>query len=252
MAEPIITVARPNRRERKGGLLSVVEDIRDNVPHLAVSQGVQYEAQPCGLTFDQIELCYTAFDALGADKETQALLWANGIGENFGAYYAVQCYLANGTTTEYETLARQGLEMSESRALEARLDTYFTTVTPTVAASVEAAIAAADSIADGEYVGLPIIHMSRSMAVTAAAQELVFPDPVGSGRLVTANGTPVAASAKYSASRIAVTGDISVLRSAIIAHSGYQLTQNLEASIAERVYNLIIDCGFAEVVTVTP
>lgn len=251
MAEPTITVAAPSRRPRKGGLLNVVTDIRDNVGRLAVSAGVQYEAQPCGLTFDQIELCYTAFDNADADKETQGLDWGNAIGENFGAYYAVQCFLATGTSAEYEALATQGLEMGESRALEARLQTYFGTQAATAVATLRDAIVAAERFADNNYVGMPILHMDRGVADVALELGLIERGELGSGDLFTANGTPVVASGKYLPLQIAITGDITVLRSAIFANSGYQLSKNLEASIAERVYNLIVDCDFAEVFTFT-
>lgn len=250
MANPILTIAPPVRRARKGGLLDVVWDIRDNVDYLAASENVQYISEGCDLGHEEITFCYAA-NADVDPKTAEGIDTFQGFIDNFGFYKGVQCWLSEGSDEEYARRARQALEWTESRAIESKLAERFETIPPAAAATLVTAIGQLEELADTQYPGLPLLHINRVLADAAVAAGVLLVDDGGDGRIWTPHGTPVVSSGMYAGDMVVLTGAITVLRSAIGAASGYELTANTNLAIAERVYGVAVDCDFAVAVPIT-
>lgn len=250
MADPTITIAPPVRRPRKGGLLDVVWDIRDNVDFLLASAGVQYVSEGCDLGHEEITFCY-ADNAAVDEKTGQGIDTFTSFVPNFGFYKGVQCWLAEGSDEDYERRAREALEWTESRALEAKLAVAFAALTPEpLPVTAAAAVALLDKRADVEYPGLPVLHIDRAVVDALVANDVLISEGE-SGRIWTPNGTPVVSSGMYDPALIVLTGAITVLRSQIGTASGYELTANTNLAIAERGYGIAVDCDYAVAVPIT-
>lgn len=169
----------------------------------------------------------------------------------FGAYIGVECFAHS--LNDFEATARAGLENGEDRLIEAKLAAWFTASGAPIAVSEGgvAAIAKADQYADGTYAGLPVIHVNREDAVTLSKAGAFGPNGTSDGRLWTANGTPVVASAAYTKGVIAVTGAIGIVRSDIVANTSIHPFTNKQMALAERAFGVAVDCNLVETYSFT-
>lgn len=248
MANPTTPVTPPRRRPRLGGLYEIA-DVRDNVGRIAVGATPVFVPEPCNMTFNEVGLCYEApgdpktFDGVGATGQP--------VVEPYGLGYGVKCFIGPDSQEDFLRRARLGLEGIEERAAEAALYSWLEGAAPVPLGSLALAIAAADHEADENYIGQPVIHMSRGTAVIAASQDLIFGD--GAGALWTINGTPVVASASYvNNDAVWVSGDVTVLRSATVETPAVELEKNQQYALVERVLAIMVDCGYRAKYTVTP
>lgn len=240
MADPTITTAPPRRTPRKGGISSVADFRTDN--RLASGVGVNYDADSCTVDLGAITLCYAPVTV--DDKEPQGITIGNGIGPTFGGYVGVECFI--GPWDDYADRARAALEQSEDRLIESVLAEWLPDGGLLSGTSLADVIAKLEGHADANYVGAPVLHLSRQNAVLAASQFLIFTDTndPASGKLWTANGTPVVASGAYGPTDVRISGDITVLHSEVVVTQGFGLTQNRSMAVAERTYNIIVDCDY--------
>lgn len=239
MATPTITVQPATRRPRKGGISSVA-DFRLE-PRLMVGALPVYDALPCSFAQNDVSLCY-APNVDASDKTAEGIDTGEGIGPTFGGYVGVQCFV--GPWDDYAERARITLEQSRDRVVETAVSEYLiANATGGPSADLVGAIAQLEQFADQEYVGLPVLWMSRANAVLAAAAFGIFPDDSYDGRLWTANGTPVVASGSFLDTDIYITSSLTVLHSEVVVREGLDLTHNLNMAIAEQAYNIIFDCG---------
>ena len=242
MADPTITVQPPTRRPRKGGISTVADFRTDN--RLFIGALPVYDALPCSLEVESVELCYV--DSEAVDKVPEGIEIAEAIGPTFGGYMGVECFV--GPWDDYADRARASLEAAQDRVIEEALSDYLATLGPgTGSADLVTLIANLESEADAAYVGGPTILISRYEATIAASQFALFPDPSFDGRLWTANGTPVLASSQFDVGRVYSVGALTVLQSEIVVSEGYALTTNRNMAIAERAFNILIDCDYVAI-----
>lgn len=236
-----ITVQPPRRLPRKGGLSSAAEFITES--RLLVGALPVYDALPCVPTVGEISLCYApvTVDA----KEADGIAISEGIMPSFGGYVGVECFI--GPWDDYAERARASLELTQDRLLEDRLNTWLIDEADPITGGTTwvETIASLENAADNLYLGQPVILLNRGDAVRAAAEFAIFPDDSYDGRLWTANGTPVVSSSMLSPNFVSATGGITVLQSDIVVSEGFALPFNRNMAIAERAYNIIIDCDFA-------
>lgn len=239
MAEPIITVEPPRRDARRGGLLSVAE-VRETA-RLAASNRAQYVAEPCGFTFGDAGFCYGDLTPeAAADKTYTGVDNNESVVDNFAAFYGVECWI--DPDSDLEERARSAFDLAESRHVEQKFAAWLNAaaVTSSVAGIIDA-IAAAEEWSDDNYIARPILHMNRDAATRAIAADLLISD--GDGNLKTHLGTPVVASGRYGTD-VWATGATVVLRSPLVVHEAQTLELNTEASLAERIYGIIVDCDY--------
>lgn len=248
MAQPTITVQPPTRKQRKGGIRTVA-DFRTE-QRLFTGALPVYDALPCNFAVGSVELCYVDGDQ--PDKTAAGIASGEGIIPTFGGYMAVECFM--GPWDDYAERARDTLDQASDRLVEERISQDLASLATTVTAdgTILGVVAALEEDADTDYVGLPVIWVSRDTAARGAAEFAFFPDESHDGRLWTANGTPVLASGVLSDSNIYLTGGITVLQSEINVVQGLNPTVNTSLAIAERAYNAIIDCDYVTVAPLTP
>jgi hypothetical protein len=246
MAEPTFRGEAPRRRERLGGLFAVA-DVRDGGMRLINGANLQYDQNGCGTVHEQPFACWGEVVA-DAEKQRDGVESGTGVVPAFGLYAGVECF-AGPHDSEYEPRARGVLEWWESRGVEGKLNGWLGGATDSAASDLVAAIAAADNHADDTYIGLPIIHLNRADAEVAFKEGALRADE--RGNLTTGHGTPVAASARYTAGVVAVTGDVTVLRSGMEAHRSIRPELNKTMAIAERGYAIAVDCDYRAKFTVT-
>lgn len=246
MANPTITIAAPRRLARKGGISTVAEFRTDD--RLFLGANLVYDALPCAMGVTDVQLCYGP-DVDADDKVGAGIQIATSIIDTFGGYVGVECFM--GPWDDYADRARDTLAQGQDRVIEARLGTWLSSAATTVATGGYAGvIGALEEVADQSYLGLPALHLSRQDAVLAAAEFAIFPDDSYDGRLWTANGTPVVASSSYAVGKVAISGDILVVQSGIRVSEGLDLTHNRNLAIAERAFNIAVDCDFRAVGTI--
>jgi len=239
VSNPTTTVPTPQRKDRRGGIKSVVGDF---VPadRLAVATNLQWVADNCDFPKAAIGLCY-AETPVTDNKEFGGL--TVGDGPIFALYAGVRCYLGNDT--DYDVRARAQLEAGEGRGVEEVLWEYGMTaggVGPAQTSWVEA-FGQADEAADTLYVGRPVIMISRFVAVIARARKAIFGDE--EGNLWTANGTPVIASAAAPDTTLIVMGWPTIYASPLVTVTVMDPIVNQEMALAERAYGIAVDCNFA-------
>ena len=240
MAGPMITVPSPTRKPRKGGIKSVVGEF-ESLPRLAVANAVQWVQDGCELPKVAPGLCYADVPVEGP-KEFEGI--GQGTGPIFALYAGVKCYL--GENTDYAKRARALLEQGEDRGVEDVLVDWARTNGGggAIAASIVDGVAELEEVADTGYVGLPVLIMSRKVAVRARAEKAIFGDEE-TGQLWTANGTPVIATSGADDDELLIIGWPTVYASAFTEIQAYDPTVNQELAIAERVYGIAVDCGLA-------
>lgn len=246
MADPMVTIERPRRRPRKGGLSSVIEFTQSD--RLFAGNGVQFDADQCMLPVGSVQLCYTP-NVGATDKQGEGTSWGEGIGVNFAGYVGVECFLHEGSAADFQDRARRGFEAGQDRFVEAQVWAWLAAATGLAAAtSIASAIGKLEEHADANYVGMPILHLSREDVNLAAAAGIIETEP-GSGLLFTVNGTPVVASSAYASGTIAISGDMTGVQSELRVRSDISHKTNRELAIAERAFNVAVDCDFREKIT---
>lgn len=240
----VIPVAPPARRPRSGGIKSVTGDFLAET-RLSAGEQIGWEASDCG---DLSATSAGCFDTVTPEeKEFSGVSQFLGTGRPFARYAGVACFLdgdAEGPT--YQAQAATILDQGEDREIEGVLWEWAAdAVDPAEAASLTEAIAVADAHADANYAGLPILLMNRGDADRAKAEgALDFVD----GKLVTANNTPVVASASVPAGSIAVVGWVAVYATDAKTFAAIDHRFNTEYALAERVYAIAVDCEYRYVV----
>jgi hypothetical protein len=245
MAEPTFRGQAPRRRARLGGLFSVAET-NTGPNRLINGANLQYDTLGCGTVHDTPHACWGEVIA-DAEKERDGIDQGLAVVPAFGLYAGVECY-AGPHDSEYEPRARAVLEWWESRGVERKLAVWLAGATNTAASDLVAAIAEADEHADDTYIGMPILHLNRADASLAFKEGVLARE---GDTLVTAHGTPVAASAEYAAGVVTVTGDVTVSLSAIEAHRSIRPEKNKTMALAERGYAIAVDCDYRAKFTVT-
>lgn len=240
MAGPKVFISPPERRPRLGGIKSVIGDFA-TAPHIAAAEALQWISDGCEFPKAAPGLCYPPNPVTG-DKTFVGI--DDGTGPIFALYQGVQCYLDNDA--DYDTRAAELLSQGEDRGVEEVLWEYVMSTGGTGPAQTSwvGAIGQMDELADTLYLGQPVIMLSRAAAVQARAAKAIFGDEE-SGRLWTANGTPVIASAAAPDNVAAVLGWPSVYASEVVTVRTVVPIVNQEMALAERVYGIAIDCNYA-------
>lgn len=239
----VIPVARPARRPRSGGIKAVIGEFLLET-RLTAGEEIGWEASDCGPVAETRAGCFSSVDP--AEKEFSGITQFTGTGEPFARYAGVACFLGGDDEEDYKSQALALLSQWEDREVEGVLWEWAAgAASPGEAASVVAAIAAADAHADENYAGLPILLVNRADADEAfAAGVLEHRD----GLLVTGNGTPVIASAKFPAGSVAVTGWIAVYATDANSFGAIDHRYNTEYALAERIYSIAVDCEYRHLV----
>lgn len=235
---PTIDVEPLTRVPRRGGIKSILEF--QSAPRLGVGSTIQWLSDGCGFPKEAPGLCYATTPVTG-DKTYDGL--TIGEGPVFALYAGVECYL--GADVEYDNRARELLELGEARGVEEVLwDTATAISGPGIdVTTIIEAIARVEEHADENYVGQPVLLMSRASAVRAYANRVLEGDHLG--HLWTANGTPVVTTAAASNNDVVAIGFPSVFASDITVAQTHDHIVNREMAIAERIYALGIDCEYA-------
>lgn len=244
MADPMAFVAPPRRPARRGGIKAVVGEFVAQ-ERLGAAAGIQWISQGCTFPKSAPGLCYQPAPPTG-DKTFEGVEW--GSGPIFGLYEGVQCFL--NEESDYDARARALLEAGEDRAIEDELWKFADTIDAVAPGtlSIIAAVGWAEEAADSNYLGQPVILMSRTNSIRAAAESILGFDR--DGNIWTPNGTPVLASGEFPDGFIMVIGWPSVYVSPFVVTRGMDWRVNQEMAIAERIYGLAIDCNFAGKITV--
>jgi hypothetical protein len=244
-----ILVQAPPRTPREGGIKSVASPFI-TVPRLGLPEGdLVWEDSTCGFTDETWVDCVRPLDA---ELKTGAGVTQYEVQvPAFARYKGVSCFIGgDGVGPSFQEQAESALAAGEDRPIEAALWAWAALApTPGAAATIAEAIAAAEDYADTNYVGRPILLISREdaeLAYTAGALDFV------NGNLVTGNKTPVLASGEIPSGSIAVVGGIAVYVTDVVAKAAAEYEDNIILAVAERKYAIGIDCAFRYVVTVTP
>ncbi len=241
MADATHYVEPPRRLPRRGGIRSVAE-FRAAENRFGLGGVVEYTSPGCGIAVGEVELCYPSPMGTQAEKATSDISTLEGIAPIFGVYAGVECWLGG---SDFEADARRLLAQGADRAIEAALNNWVQADSPADAIVGWAeGVAAADNWADQHYVGLPTLLMNRGDAVLAYAADALDAD--GTGLMWTPNGTPVLASAAFTAGTIASVGGLTVLEGAVSSFQTERLTLNKEFAIAEQVFAILVDCNYLE------
>lgn len=252
MAGPTAFVEAPARLPRKGGILSVAAEIRDNQERLFAGMDVDYIAEPCG--FIQLAPAACWGNDGGAENKTYGGIDpGHGVVATFVGYAGVQCFLEGDLGADEVRRASAQLDLNEGKFLEDNVASWLTgAASDGTAANTVAAIALAEQTADAldGYNGLPVIWMSRS-AAQIALQAGALVTEAGTGELFTANGTPVVATGVLSSAKLFVTGAITILRSGVKTTPAIDPTHNKQMAIAERAWSVLNDCDYLLTITVT-
>lgn len=232
------TVTGPTRPPRLGGLNGVAEF--ETVDRLGYTEKVSWVSDPCGFPMNAIGLCWEEssadFPKAGMPVETES-----AIDKPFALYGGVECFL--GADNDFDERARVILEQGEGAALEGRIGAWASAAPPVPGiGTLLEALAGVECSMDAEYLGRGVIFVNRGDAVILSASGALIPGV--SGAITTINGTPVVSSAAIGQGLIAGTGAIKVLTTPILSHSAVKHRTNVEMSIAERSYAILVDCSY--------
>jgi len=247
-------VQAPARQPRAGGIRSVVPDFIPEA-RLTIAQGAQggiaYEDATCAKPSRTRAGCFdeTDNDALDDDKESTGVGQYTSILEApFALYKGVECFIGGDDEDQtFEEAARRGLEGWEDREVEAELWAWaLGASTSGTAANISLAIGAAEKYADANYIGRPVLIMSRGLAAKA---DLSLKD----GTLWTINGNPVISTGVVDDAddtTVVAIGMPAVYAGEARAYPTMERSKNIARAIAERVYDIAVDCDFRHIVTV--
>ena len=246
----VTQVARPERRARSGGIKSIVGEFTP-VERLGASDEIGWEGADCGDVKSTFVACFTDEENI-PNKTFDGVEQISGISAPFARYAGVSCFIGGDSDESYLEQARRLLLAREDRAVETVLWGWAKAApTPGTAANLTEAIGKAEQFADADYVGLPVLVMSRQDATAAAAAGALKNED---GKLVSPNGVPVLATGVIpdaDLGTVAVIGWPGVYATAVTVAQAPQLSTNVDKAIAERVYAVGIDCEFRYAVKVT-
>lgn len=240
-------VTAPPRKPRAGGIKDVIgEFITES--RLAATTAIVWEDSGCGVNLAETRAgCYDSITPI-ANKVATGVAELDGIGPSFARYAGVECFLGGDAGgTSYEEQARARLLAAEDRAVEGVLATWAAAGTAVTGGNIVASIAALEQYADNNYIGQPILLMSRASAVIAHAARALTRE---GGRLISPNGTPVIATGARAATSISVIGGTAVYASPVVSARGMLWKKNTDLAIAERLYAIGVDCDFRATATV--
>jgi hypothetical protein len=242
-----LQVQAPTRRPRQGGIKTVIEGgAFIPVPRLAVvnqAGGLAWEDSGCGMPQATRAGCYDDV-VLAADKTFDGVSQYTTIGDPFARYAGVECYLGGDADRSYVEQAAALLEQGEDRAVEESLWAWAIDGPNVSAVSYVDALGVVEQEADRNYVGAPVILVSRQGAEALFAAGAIVRE---GGRLVTGNGNWVLATGMVDstdATTVVAVGAIAVYTSTEVRVSAPQFDENLDAAIAERVYAIGVDCSY--------
>lgn len=234
-------VTAPQRQPRVGGIKSVVSFTDE--PRLGHEKELAWEGSDCGFPHTTRAGCTDEIVA-AADKEFDGSFQFSTIVAPFAQYKGVQCFLGGDEDgPSYEEQAKAALELAEDREIEAKLWAWVEDATD-AATSVDlvAALAAVEQEADADYVGAPLILMSRADAVQLKAKGVL--EIRENGTLHTASGNRVLASSSFAVGAVGAVGWPAVYASPVLSGRAPHHTQNLDMALAERVYTIGVDCEY--------
>lgn len=238
MAEPFIPVQPPLRHARKGGIMSVADVVEEQ--RLAIGGKLAYTDVDFGIALGDAVLCYP--EAVQDPKAYAGVETFESIGYTAAVYAGVQCFIGG---VDYAAEARKVLDAAFARKVEESLDAHVTASPTTPIGATDSlleAVALLDNQGDAvEFPGAPTLLMNRGDAVRARAEKAIFGDK--EGNLWTINGTPVVASAEFTAGRVALTGSITIYKSPVESFATIDHIHNREMAVAEQAFNIILDGG---------
>lgn len=242
----LVPVAAPVRQKRLGGIRAAATWVTN--ARIGAADGITYQSDGCTFPQPAIGLCFG--EAVVTEKTGEGIDLLEGIGEPFALYGGIECFLGPDDGDFIER-ARNVLLEGEDRVIEDRLGDWADGGTAIGAqADIVEAIAAVEQHADTNYLGRPIILMSRSDAVRAASAVAI--EYGIDGLPYTVNGTPVVASGNLAAGTVMVIGAVTVLRSGTNDIDTIDHTFNTRWAVAEAVYSILVDCNYRAFATITP
>lgn len=246
MAVQVVTTA-PARQRRLGGIRSVAQWVTNE--RIGAAEEVVYLSDGCTFPVEAIGLCYTQ-NGTEDEKTGVGIDTFDGIVEPFALYGGVECWIGPDDG-DFVDRARAILEAGEDREVESRLGTWAAGGTAlTGVTDIVEAVAALEQHADENYLGRPIILMSRADAVRAGAALAI--EYGIDGLPYTVNGTPVVASGLVDSGSPMIVGATTVLRSAVNDIDTVDHTLNTRWAVAEAVYAILVDCNYRAVAEIVP
>lgn len=243
-------VQAPRRQPRLGGIKDVVGEFVEE-SRLAVAE-IAWEDSGCGMPKPTRAGCYD-LDVDPEDKTFDGVSRYGAVSAAFAAYAGVECWLGGDADGSYTQQAQTLLEQGEDRTVEAKLWAWAAAVPDAVSAgTILQVIAKLEQEADANYVGRPVLMMSRASAAHALQEGALVRD---NGKIVSAQGTPVIASGAIEDGDepfAAIIGQPAVYASPVRSVGVQEHTANLGTAIAERVYAIGVDCDYRLAGTVDP
>lgn len=257
LASPVYIEA-PNVQSAPGGLYAVARVIEGD-SHVGVS-GAQYLSMNCGIPnllddpacVSQEERAQKTFDSIDVVSS-----------EPFGIYKGTECHDLGDDDSVW---ARQGLLLGETVAVERGAmavtfaDAVDLTPTPGTAVPIVEGMAILEGYAASNYGGPATIHMARSTAVVAFAEDLLTADlnytvhtkqgtPVANGGGYEDNLGPDGAPAAEGEAWMYVTGPVTVVRTPVVSNRvlGASEGLNVQNALAERMVTVVVECILAAV-----
>lgn len=244
-------VQAPARQPRVGGIKDVAPAIVE-VTRAGTFQGLVWEDSACSARPAATRAgCFDPADPDADPKEGSGVDQFTTIGEPFARFAGVTCWIGGDEDgSSYAEQARAALEGWEDREVEEALVAWAEAAVDTAAAaSLAAAIGALENDVDVDYIGRPVLVMSRvDSAAAFAAGALVRAD----GHLVSGNGTPVLATGKATIGTVSMIGQPVVYASPVTEIEATHHTSNVTLALAERIYALGVDCDYRATATVEP
>lgn len=238
----------PVREGVRGGLLSVARVI--DAPKEALYLGVKH--------IEGDNTPPVPVPDVGVDKDFA--IFEDAIEtEPFTLYKGIEHSLLLGGQTDVAALFSAGETYGVEKALQADvLNTLATDITPTPGTpvtNIKYAIGLLEQYAADNYVGLPLMHGNR----TAVALASDFIEDIGSFKLHTVQGTPIANGGGYGPAGpgavtagageawLYISGGVTILRGPLDVYPAHNLKGNRSLALAERTYVPVVDSFVAAI-----
>lgn len=247
-------VEAPRRQPRSSGIKTVTGDFvrTDRLLVTEGAGGLAWEDAVCGVELGtSVAGCYD-LDTVPAELDFTSINQHTSIAPPFALYAGVRCFLGGDSDGEsYEQSARRKLELLEERGVEARLWSWVAAATGTISKpDIKQAIAEAEEYADANYIGRPVLMMSRAMATLA--HDFIKRDKE-TGLLTTELGSFVIATSSIPSGdqdTIGVLGMPAVYATEALSTTAPDIRGNLGLAAAFRSYAIGVDCDFRYTITV--
>lgn len=240
----LVPVAAPVRQARLGGIRTVATWVEN--ARIGMADGVVYQTNGCTFPALAIGLCFG--ETTVTPKASVGIDEFEGISKPFALYAGVECFI--GPDSDQDERARRLLAEGEDRNIEFRIADWADAATALTPATggIAGSISRLEQHADNNYIGRPVIFMSRSNAVLASAAHVL--EYGIDGLPYTVNGTPVVASGRIPDTNISITGAVGILRSPLNEIRTVSPTTNKDWAIAEAVYAITVDCNYRSTTTI--